>query len=441
MTTAAQSDDVSPAAHSGVPEPVRYPGAADADEVELDDLRLLYECSRRISAAVDIPELVVAYLEQFAVGNEYACTVAVDEWSDTGQRIGMIIHARWLPGTGMVRTGERHPYDLALDSPARLLEALDAGRTVTIDDVASDPRVSPRLRELQLQTGRPALAMVPLIARGQRIGLVIMSRTAAHAWGEEELRPYQTTAAQLAAALDTRLQLHLLAERDRQVAVLEERQRIARDLHDSVTQLLFSMSLLAQTLAAAWQRDPAEGEQRATRLLELSRTALREMRGMLTELHAAPEAATFPEAASSSSAGRVRRDGLPQALRAHLAEVQAEGIETVLDATRYTAQSPEVEDVLFHIVQEALNNTIKHARARRVTVRLGVRSGSIEVSVGDNGAGFAPGEEISAAQGRLGLAIMRERAAALGGRVRVRSTPGRGTTVVARLPAAGGGAS
>jgi signal transduction histidine kinase len=93
--------------------------------------------------------------------------------------------------------------------------------------------------------------MIPLLVRSQRIGLVILSYPFVHRWSEADLQPDQATAAQLAAAIDSRQQHLLLIERGQRLAVLEERQRLARELHDSVTQLVFSMTLIAQSIAPA----------------------------------------------------------------------------------------------------------------------------------------------------------------------------------------------
>ncbi len=125
------------------------------------------------------------------------------------------------------------------------------------------------------------------MARGRRIGLVILSYPGVHEWPEANLHAYQITAAQLATAIDNRQQIALIARHNQQIAVWEERRRLARELHDSVTQLLFSMTLIAQAIAPAWRRSPDDGEQRVQRLLELSQSALAEMRALLVELRPA----------------------------------------------------------------------------------------------------------------------------------------------------------
>ncbi|MBE7553396.1 MAG: hypothetical protein HS126_20180 [Anaerolineales bacterium] len=126
------------------------------------------------------------------------------------------------------------------------------------------------------------------------------------------MHPYQVTAAQLATSIDSRRQHYLLSERGQQIAVLKERQRLARDLHDSVTQLIFSMTLIAQSIAPAWRRDSAEGERRVNRLLELSQAALAEMRALLAELRP-PDLPPWPVGSQPSCPSRdyaVQQEGL-----------------------------------------------------------------------------------------------------------------------------------
>jgi signal transduction histidine kinase len=275
------------------------------------------------------------------------------------------------------------------------------------------------------------------MARGQRIGLVVLSSPAVHHWSAIDLHPYQATAAQLATALDHRRQQRLLVERGQQVAVLEERQRLARELHDSVTQLIFSTTLIAQSVAPAWRRDPAEGERRVQRLLELSQAALIEMRALLFELRP-PEAATGSEQPTPGLA-RVRREGLAAALRQYADAIARDGLQVEVEASHYPAREslkrPPLahEEALFRIAQEALNNAVKHAAARCVCIALETTQDAVQLSVSDDGAGFELNGN-RAQGGGLGLKTMRERAEALGGSLRVTSTPGHGTRIEVALP-------
>jgi signal transduction histidine kinase len=335
---------------------------------------------------------------------------------------------------------ERFPYTYDdLDPP------LDAGQTITIRDVFSDPRVSEGLREIQRRSGRPALAMVPLMAHGERFGLVILTYPTIHDWPETELWPYQVTAAQLATAIYTRQQQALLYERGREVAVLRERQRLARELHDSVTQLIFSMTLIAQAIAPAWRRDAAEGQQRVDRLLELSQDALAEMRVLLFELRL-PDLPADPAAEMGKIPGivRLKRDGLVQALERYVESVARDGLSVQFEATAYRPLSLECEIALYRITQEALNNVVKHAQAQHVTVELLESNGAVSLVVSDDGVGFSPeGGPVKQQAGRfartgLGLRTMRERVEALGGTFRIRSSPGMGTKVQVLVPGASG---
>jgi signal transduction histidine kinase len=400
----------------------------------LDEMQLLYATSRRISTAMDIDEVIAAYLKQVAARGRYACSVALYEMDETGRKTAVLVRGRWTRDGGMDLTERRYPHTLDDLDPL-----LDAGQTITIADVHTDPRCTHELRQIQKRSKRPALAMVPLIMRGVRIGVVVLSYPQVHVWHEADLRPYQATAVQLATALDSRRQYLLLAERGQQVAVLEERQRLARELHDSVTQLLFSVTLIAQSIGPAWRRDHAEGERRVQRLLELSQSALAEMRALLVELRP-PDTLLTHSGTNLAETGieQVRRDGLPAALRRHLENVARDGLQIDLKAGSYRRQPSEVEEALYRITQEALNNVVKHARARTVEIRLGVENGSVRLTVQDDGIGFAPqaSDDGAAAgtQSRFGLTNMRERAETLGGFLHIHSSPGSGTLVEATLP-------
>jgi signal transduction histidine kinase len=403
----------------------------------LDELLLLYQTSRRISTAMDIDEVIAAYLEQVATRGRYACSVALYATDEAGRRREVIVRGHWNPATGMTLREVRHPYTYdELDT------LLDAGQTVTLSDVHADPRVSEELRAIQRRSGRPALAMVPLMVRGQRIGLVVLSHPRVHDWPEAALRPYQATAAQLATAIDSRSQNLLLHERGQQLAVLEERHRLARELHDSVTQLLFSMTLIAQSIGPAWRRDSEEGERRILRLLELSQSALAEMRALLAELRPSESLSASGETLAGGIP-LVRQHGLAEALRSHTSDLAQDGLRISLDTRGYAPQPPEQEEALFRIAQEALHNVVKHARAQRVTLRLRATQQTIRLTVQDDGIGFAartPGQADTTSDprhGGLGLTSMRERAEARGGALRVNSVPGRGTTVEAQIPRKG----
>ena len=214
-----------------------------------------------------------------------------------------------------------------------------------------------------------------------------------------------------------------LAQERASAAVTAERSRLARELHDAVTQTLFSASLVAEALPAAWEKDPREGQGLLQDLRGLSRGALAEMRTLLLELRPAALLETrldnLLRQLGEAASGRV---GIP-------VTIQIEG-ETEL---HQAALPPEVHIALYRITQEALNNVIKHAHAHQATVRLcyspGSQAGPVQVmlSISDDGRGFDPAQlQLNC----LGLGIMQERVQAIGGTLTIESQPGHGTRVI-----------
>jgi len=266
------------------------------------------------------------------------------------------------------------------------------------------------------------------------LGVFNVSYEKPHAIGEGEQRVFQ--------ALTQRAALYLenarLYEQSQELAVLEERSRLARELHDAVTQTLFSASLVAEALPTTWEKDPQEGRGLLQELRGLSRGALAEMRTLLLELRPVALLETsladllrqLGEAASG-------RTGIP-------VSVQVEGQAKL---------PPDVHIAFYRIAQEALNNMIKHARARQATVQLcysgedqaatsrktrqaeGAGAGpSVLLSIRDDGRGFDPAQ---VPHNRLGLGIMQERAQAIGATLTVESQPGHGTQVTVEWEQAG----
>ena len=205
----------------------------------------------------------------------------------------------------------------------------------------------------------------------------------------------------------------LLHDREH-LAALEERNRLARDLHDSVTQALYSVTLYAE--AATRRLAGGETSVAADHLRELrsmAHEALQEMRLLIFELRPP----------------LLEQEGLVAALQSRLEAVEGRaGLETVFSAEVDERLPPAVEEGLYGIAREALNNVLKHAQARRVSVALRRAPGMIVLEVADDGAGFD-----GAGRGGLGLAGMAERAERLGGRLTVSSAPGAGTTVRAEV--------
>jgi signal transduction histidine kinase len=256
-------------------------------------------------------------------------------------------------------------------------------------------------------------AGVPIRAKGQALGVLSVMRDRGRPFTADEASLLAATGDQLGVAVS---HAHLFAEVQNKAA-LEERQRLARDLHDSVTQSLYSLTLLAEAARRVVGTDQRHHvTEYVTRLGEVAQQALKEMRLLLYELR--------PLA--------LQREGLVGAVQQRLDAVEKRaGVDTrLLVEGRLDLPAP-VEVELYHIIQEALNNAMKHAAARRVTVRIRAEGASMEVTVTDDGRGFDP-HEVSDAGG-LGLASMRARVARLGGALTIHSQPGEGTTVAVRV--------
>jgi PAS domain S-box-containing protein len=248
-----------------------------------------------------------------------------------------------------------------------------------------------------------------LRSRGGPQGWISFYRRTAGGFALDEVSLLVALAEQVGVILEN----HRLRQRIEEIAVLEERQRLARDLHDSVTQTLYGLTLFARS-----GRDAAE-EGDAVRLAESldeleanSLQALREMRLLLYEL--------LPLA--------LEEEGLVQALDRRLNAVERRaGLAVTYQAEEGLDLSRTVERHLYHIAIEALNNTLKHSGATAVQVRLASSGSQLRLEIADNGRGFESGRVL----GGLGFKNMHERAQRLGGHLEVVSNPGAGTQVSA----------
>jgi PAS domain S-box-containing protein len=200
------------------------------------------------------------------------------------------------------------------------------------------------------------------------------------------------------------------------LASSEERAHLARELHDSVTQALFSMTLLTRTIELLMARDPAAAAEKLSALRDLQRDALAEMRALIFELRP----------------GSIEQDGLVKALRTHTAALEGRiGLPIVLEADLFERLPIDLEETLYRIAQESLHNIVKHAAAQKVWLRLERSATTIKLTVEDDGVGFDPGR---VPDGHLGVAGMRARADRIGARFSIDSRPGSGTRIEVVAP-------
>ncbi|MCV0402397.1 MAG: GAF domain-containing protein [Chloroflexi bacterium] len=201
-----------------------------------------------------------------------------------------------------------------------------------------------------------------------------------------------------------------------ELAASQERAHLARELHDSVTQALFSMGLTLRTMELLLDSDPDAARAKVAELRELQKDALAEMRTLIFELRPSS----------------LENDGLVQALRTHATAVQRRtGLTVVVDAEPIERLALPAEEALYRIGQEALHNVVKHANASSVTIQISGDAGQVRLCVVDDGTGFDPDE---VPRGHLGLIGMRQRVDLVGGDLRVESRPGEGTTIEASVP-------
>ena len=290
---------------------------------------------------------------------------------------------------------------------------------VIVNQVDQDDRVSRRGVGSSLISEVQSAAVAPLVAKNEVMGtLIVVGTTAGKGdFEDSELQALVAFANQAAIAIENAR----LYSRAGQMAALEERARLARDLHDAVTQTLFSASLIAEALPIVWKEDPVEGDQLLQELRQLNRGALAEMRSLLMELRpTALESAELPDLMRQLGEAIVGRSGI---------KVQ---VETEGDCVVPT----NVHVTIYRIAQEALNNIIKHANASQIEVFLkctesghsqnGAVTRTLELRVHDDGQGFDLAQD--SADG-LGLKIIRERVDSIGARLELKSEPGEGTTL------------
>jgi signal transduction histidine kinase len=293
----------------------------------------------------------------------------------------------------------------------RVLENRQSAR---VDSVFDDPEVDQEeARRMGVRTG----LYVPLIARGRAIGIVVVhDKVGANVrFSDSDLRLAEIFAARAAVAVD----LSQRVARDTVRRVIEaqelERRRLARELHDETGQALTSILLgLKAIRSAATDEDAARAE---TDVRELVVQALQDVRRLAVELRpSALDDFGLVAALERLATTFAERSGIPAAVESTLSEQRL---------------PPELETVLYRLVQEALTNVVKHAGAERVSILVTQSDGGVRAVVEDDGQGFSPGEVRVDA---LGLVGMRERLALLGGTLSVESEPGAGTAVVAYIP-------
>jgi PAS domain S-box-containing protein len=306
------------------------------------------------------------------------------------------------------------PFTIHLQGPEVLSTLFEGHRPVRVADVWSEHPQAQFLRSLLLDEspglleGIQSWMWIPLSVRGRIIGVIGIA--------EKKKNYFTIHHADLALSVANQAAITMLnadlIKQAQELAVLEERQRLARNLHDAVNQSLFSAGLIAEVLPRLWERDQNEALKSLDDLRRLTRGAQAEMRALLAELR--------PSTITDSKLGDLMRL-LANALTGRTR------IPVEITAPEDLILPPEVQISFYRICQETLNNVAKHSKARHVKIVLMQDGNDIVLRIHDDGKGFDPNLTLV---GHYGLGMMRERAESAGALFSISSQPGQGTDTI-----------
>jgi PAS domain S-box-containing protein len=384
-------------------------------EQRTQELSTLLELSNKLVSTLELEPLLDLILEQLQQVVDYAgASVLILE----GDELRSMGHRGPIPQE--IATQLRFP----LEEVGEFWSAMLRREPVVIDDVRGETPQTQGYR--QVMRAHPEATLdhvcawmgVPLMVRKRLIGALSIDHREPNVYTPRHAALALAIANQAAIAIENAR----LYERARRLAVLEERQRLARELHDSVSQALYGIGLGARTAWALLDRDLAAADLKSALVepleyvLSLANAGLTEMRALIFELR--------PDS--------LEKEGLVVALTRQAAALRARhNLEVHTEFCEEPALSFEMKETLYRIAQEALNNAVKHAQASRVEIWLDDCENEIALEVRDDGIGFDPQAEYP---GHLGLRSMRERAARLGGALEIESAPGRGTLLRVHIP-------
>ena len=319
-------------------------------------------------------------------------------------------------GTNFAAADPAHPFirnPLLWKKDKVLQETVFTGAPVICEDVEDDPRVSSAIREYFKSKGTKKYLTIPTLVGGRVKGFIGIRHEARPRYRPEEIELAQALAHQAMLAI----QLNEFAEQSRQAAILEERNRMARDIHDTLAQgftgVIVQLEAVEDAIACCRRKEANEHLQRAS---ELARQSLNEARRSVHALR--------PQA--------LQRGNFWEALKGIVKNTTAgTTLHTRFELRGKLRELPLVwEENLLHIGQEALTNALKYARPRNFETRLICNTKELRLELRDDGGGF----KINGRHDGFGLAGMRERVEQMGGQLKVTSSRGKGTKVIVTLP-------
>jgi signal transduction histidine kinase len=286
------------------------------------------------------------------------------------------------------------------------------GAAIKVEDLSQDPSIA---HAIAAEENIRSMLSVPILIDGQVYGVFGMNYCQPRTFSGDDIRLFTALAQRAGQAI----QNARLYEQAKQVAALAERQRLARDLHDSVTQALYSLTLLSEAGKRQAQTGNLERvQEHLGQVGAIAQQALKEMRLLVYQLR--------PLA--------LEQEGLVMALQQRLDAVEKRaGVRSTMDVMGTINLLPAVEDELYRIAMEALNNSLKHAAATAIVVRIRAQPGSFTLEIEDNGQGI---DASRLNRGGVGLSSMQERMAHLGGTFVIESLPQGGACVRVTLKTA-----
>jgi PAS domain S-box-containing protein len=374
------------------------------------DLTILYEVSSITSQALELKDMFSLSLDRLLSFTTNSLG-AVYQLQANNTELHRLVE-RHIPGNLLDESDESDvlPDEISFEGSAFFTEPLHSGIPHLVPDLKSAIQPPPGF----LIPGLSTYVGVPIKGKGIILGMLCLFSKTDHSISIQQMTLLSAIGDQLGVAMDS----SSLRQRAADAAVFEERHRLARDLHDSVTQSLYSLTLLAE----GYRRQVPQGSLNEIQawledLESVSLQALKEMRLLLYEL----KPTTF------------QQDGLMDALNRRLQSVESRsGMKVNFSVNPRTIIPVVFQENLYRIAQEALNNIIKHSGADTVLIHLENQAGNILLEIQDNGNGFLPSVAYNA--GGLGLAGMTERARNLGGSLEIQSTVESGTIVRVLIP-------
>jgi PAS domain S-box-containing protein len=375
--------------------------ARTTSERNAERLEKLQKVTAALSEALTPAEVAGVVVEQgFDILGGHSGSVAVLNEERTTLEI---INHRGLPQNVFEQL-----HKIPTNAAAPLAYVVRTGYPVwieTLEDYVE--RFPDTAKSFQPYTQTQAFAAVPMIVDGKVIGVVGVSFPNPRTFTDPDKAFIAALAHQCAQALR---RAHL-AQQTKEAAAYEERQRLARELHDAVSQTLFSATTFSESLPLLWQRNQDRAMEQLQHVVTLNRAAMAEMRTLLLELR--------PESIVRTSLSKL----LHQLLEAARGRRQ---IETALNAPENERKlDPDVHVALYRIAQEAVNNALKHSRAKRLSIDLHIQANTLTLCVRDNGLGF----DLSQTAAGMGLNTMRERAESIKASLNMTSQPDKGTEV------------